>query len=207
MSLRSRLRANLTYANVVSTICLFVVLSGTAYAAATVTGKNVRNGSLSGLDLKNNSVRSADVRGLRSADVADGALLGRDFRAGELPAGPQGPRGERGDAGPPGAAGERGDPGSAVAYAYVRSDGTFDPARSKNIAFTEYVSVGMSDEGRYCVDASVPTRHAVATLDLVPGEIGVTTQADCDGTTVDAYVRTRNSDGFGIQRPFYIVFN
>ena len=36
------------YSNVISTVALFVALGGTSYAALTVTGKNVRNSSLTG---------------------------------------------------------------------------------------------------------------------------------------------------------------
>jgi hypothetical protein len=42
----ARLRPRLTYANIISTICLFMLLGGTATAALVITGKNVKNGSL-----------------------------------------------------------------------------------------------------------------------------------------------------------------
>ena len=44
----STLRARLTYANVMATIAVFVALGGSSYAAITITGKNVRNSSLTG---------------------------------------------------------------------------------------------------------------------------------------------------------------
>jgi type VI protein secretion system component Hcp len=74
----------LTYANVTSTVCLFVVLGGSAYAAVSISGKDVRNGSLTGADIKNHSLRA------------------RDFRPGELPVGPTGPKGDPGSDGAPG---------------------------------------------------------------------------------------------------------
>ena len=80
----STLTRRLTYANVTSTACLFILLGGSAYAATAITGSDVRNGSLT------------------SADVRDHSLRARDFRAGVLPRGP------RGDAGP---ACPQGDPG------------------------------------------------------------------------------------------------
>ena len=79
--------ARLTYANVASTICLFIALGGSAYAAASISGKDVKNGSLT------------------SADVKDHSLRARDFKAGALPRGPMGPQGEQGPAGAPGAPG------------------------------------------------------------------------------------------------------
>ncbi len=63
----SRLRSRLTYANVVSTLCLFLLLGGTAYATLSlpknsvgskqlkpnsVTGEKVKKGSISASDLK-----------------------------------------------------------------------------------------------------------------------------------------------------------
>jgi len=71
----TRLRRHLTYANVTATLALFVALGGTSYAALTITGRNVKNNSLTG----------KDVRGLTTSDVKNGALRIRDFAAGELP--------------------------------------------------------------------------------------------------------------------------
>ncbi len=59
----SKLRSRLTYANAVSTLCLFMLLGGSAYAAATITGKNIENSSISGKDVKNKSLTQKDIRG------------------------------------------------------------------------------------------------------------------------------------------------
>ena len=99
----STLRARLTYANVMATIAVFVALGGSSYAAITITGKNVRNSSLTGGDIRNSSLTTLDVR--------NRSLLARDFKAGQLPAGPQGlpgARGAKGDKGDRGVQGERG---------------------------------------------------------------------------------------------------
>jgi hypothetical protein len=87
-----RLLSHLSYANVVSTICLVVVLSGTAYAATTLPTNSVGSAQL-----KANAVISNKVR--------DGALLLKDFKAGQLLAGP------RGSTGATGAPGAQGPPG------------------------------------------------------------------------------------------------
>ena len=89
----SNLTRRLTYANVTSTACLFILLGGSAYAATAITGSDVRNGSLTG------------------ADVRDHSLRARDFRAGELPRGPKGDPGPAGPKGDPGPAGPQGEPG------------------------------------------------------------------------------------------------
>jgi collagen triple helix repeat protein len=99
----SRLLSRLSYANVVSTICLFVVLSGTAYAATTLP-----NNSVGSPQLKANAVTSEKVK--------DGALLRKDFKAGQLLAGPRGSTGApgaQGPAGPPGSTGAAGAQGPA----------------------------------------------------------------------------------------------
>lgn len=72
-------------------ICaLVIVLGSTAYAAVTVTGRNIRDGTVAGIDIRNNSVTGKDVRA-RS--------LGRaDFRPGSLRRGSQGLPGPAGPA-------------------------------------------------------------------------------------------------------------
>ena len=95
MSFRT-LAGRLTYANVTSSVCLFVVLGGSAYAAVSVTGDNVRNGTLTGADIKDHSLRA------------------RDFRRGALPRGARGPQGPQGDRGPAGVRGPAGQPGADV---------------------------------------------------------------------------------------------
>ncbi|HKE81808.1 MAG TPA: type VI secretion system tube protein Hcp [Solirubrobacteraceae bacterium] len=92
------LSRRLTYANVASTICLFLLLGGSAYAAAAITGRDVKNGSLT------------------SADIKDHSLLARDFKSGQLPRGAKGdpgPAGPKGDPGATGAAGAAGPPAPA----------------------------------------------------------------------------------------------
>jgi hypothetical protein len=96
-----------------ATIAVFVALGGTAFAAVTITGRDVVDGSLSGRDIKQGSIQSSDIK--------DGTLRRQDFFPGLLPnalrtpldqagplAGPAGPQGERGPAGPQG---ERGPAG------------------------------------------------------------------------------------------------
>jgi len=87
----------LTYSNVMATVAVFVALGGTSYAAVKITGKDVKNNSLSRADIKRGGVGSSEVR--------DRSLRAADFRAGQLPAGAPGPKGDKGDQGDPAAAG------------------------------------------------------------------------------------------------------
>jgi hypothetical protein len=100
----SRLLSRLTYANVIASLALFMAMSGTGYALslpkASVGAKQLKRGAVTAKKVKN------------------GSLLEMDFKAGQLPAGPQGPTGLTGPRGATGA------PGSAAAHAAVSSNGT-----------------------------------------------------------------------------------
>lgn len=103
-----KLRDKITYPYVVSTLALFVALGGTGYAISElerneVTSKHIKNAGVKNKDLAENAVTSSKV--------SDGSLLGEDFVAGQLPAGPQGPQGERGAQGEQGLPGEPGRDG------------------------------------------------------------------------------------------------
>jgi hypothetical protein len=81
------------YANVTATMALIVSLGGTSYAA---------------IKLPKDSVGANQLRAdaVSSSKVKDASLLSKDFKAGQLPAGPHGP------AGAPGAPGSKGDTGA-----------------------------------------------------------------------------------------------
>ena len=86
------------YADVVATMALFLALGGSAYAATKLPADSV-----GAKELKHDAVSSEEVK--------DRSLLERDFKAGQLPAGPQGKPGEVGDKGEQGAPGPTGDSG------------------------------------------------------------------------------------------------
>jgi hypothetical protein len=103
-----RLRPRLTYANVMSTLALFIALGGVSYAAVklpknsvgatqikanAVTGAKVKNGSLTGADIKSGSLTAASIKGGVPAGAA----------------------GAKGDAGPAGPVGPQGAPGAEPA--------------------------------------------------------------------------------------------
>lgn len=57
------MRTKLTYANVVSTLALFLALAGgTAVAQTLITGAGIRDGSITGRDLKQGTATQPDLR-------------------------------------------------------------------------------------------------------------------------------------------------
>jgi hypothetical protein len=110
------LRVRLTYANITATIALFVALGGSAYAAISITGRDVRDHSLSGRDVAPNSIGSAEITNgsVRGIDIRNGTIaagdLARPLRQ-DLRAGGSSPRGATGPIGPTGAAGPLGETG------------------------------------------------------------------------------------------------
>jgi hypothetical protein len=121
----NRLRSSASYANVASTVALFLALGGVSYAAATLPSNSVGTAQL-----KKHAVTLAKVsdgartvlkgqRGAKGSAGATGAqgLTGAVGPAGAL--GPAGPQGQPGVQGPKGDQGDPGDPGSARAYGEV----------------------------------------------------------------------------------------
>ena len=96
----SRLRPHISPATVIAVIALLVALSGSSVAAPArkavrlLTGHAIKNGSITGADVKNRSLSAEDF-----GDRIEGS------------AGPAGPQGPRGSSGPQGLTGERGLPG------------------------------------------------------------------------------------------------
>ena len=58
----SALRRRLTYANVMSTLAVFIALGGSSYAALSITGRDVRDGSLTARDLQRNSLGGGRIK-------------------------------------------------------------------------------------------------------------------------------------------------
>jgi hypothetical protein len=88
------LRANLTFANAVALIALFIALGGSAYAATQVPGDSV------------------GTKQLKREAVTPGKLSSKAKAALAGPAGPTGPSGPQGDRGPRGQEGARGAAGT-----------------------------------------------------------------------------------------------
>jgi hypothetical protein len=96
--------------------------------------------------LKKNAVTGAKLRknAVTGLKVKNGTLMKADFKAGQLPAGPQGPKGDKGDpgpaggqgapgpAGPAGPQGVPGTPGGPAGYEVLSATTEFSGADSKS---------------------------------------------------------------------------
>jgi hypothetical protein len=79
------MRRHLTYANLTSTLCLVLVLGGTAYATHpggtnTISSGDIINGEVRSVDIATNAVTTADIaaNAVTSAKIADGSVTGAD---------------------------------------------------------------------------------------------------------------------------------
>jgi hypothetical protein len=62
---RTRFRRCVTYANVMSTLAVFIALTGSSYAALKISGKNIKNRSIPAKKLKRDSLTGREIRGSR----------------------------------------------------------------------------------------------------------------------------------------------
>ena len=188
--MRDRIRRRLTYANVMSTIAVFGVLGGTSYAAITITGAQVKDGSLTGADIRNASLTPVDLspaatvaarkshtrrgprgpRGVRGLTGAQGLAGAQGAPGATGPQGPQGSQGSTGSQGPKGDKGDKGDPGGPdprVVY------GSADEQASATTIF-DWAAAG--------IRFSTPGGEPVGTLGIRITDIGTD---NIDGQAVD----------------------
>jgi hypothetical protein len=106
-----RLRGKLTYSNVISTLCLLLLLGGgTAWAATSlprnsVGVKQIKEGAVTAA-----KIRKGAVTPVKLSAAARTALIGPQGPVGLQ--GPKGERGPKGDKGEPGERGREGEPGA-----------------------------------------------------------------------------------------------
>ena len=194
-----RITAGLTYANVVSTVCLFILLGGGAYAAT---------------QLPRSSVGSAQIKqgAVTSSKVRNRSLRAVDFKRGQLPRGPQGPPGAPAPRPLPTLSGIFGPPD----FAHVALDGTLDERRTQGgVRSSKRVSPG---SGTYCLTVAISTYDS----DVVTTPRNVTVTPESPDTAVavtvdrelippdcgNVYVTTTDaSDGTPKDSAFYASFD
>jgi len=118
-------RLSRRHSTAVAYLALFAALGGSAYAAVTVTGKNIKDGTVTGRDVKNRSLGTSKL-----STTAVSSLTGQ-----RGPAGPQGEKGEPGPVGPKGEAGPAGPKGETGA---AGAQGPAGPAGPSGISGWEY---------------------------------------------------------------------
>jgi hypothetical protein len=189
----SRLRARLTYANVVATIALFIALGGSSYAALKLP-KN----SVGSAQLKPNSITSAKVKGgsISTTDLkASARSLLRGSRGPQGVQGKTGATGKTGKTGARGSTGPRGAAGSARAYATVVADNGQAPIFTANVPNLAFGSVARTSTGVYCLAApllTLPQRSAaIASVRDLGGGYLVSNGLCTNGVQV----QTRNTTG------------
>ncbi|HKE81806.1 MAG TPA: collagen-like protein [Solirubrobacteraceae bacterium] len=147
----SKLRSKLTYANVMVTIALFLALGGTGYAAAT---------------LPKNSVGTTQLRSgaVTSSKVKDGSLQATDFKANQLPRGPQGASGPQGERGPAGEPGPRGPAaGTAIAPLDLPNNGSGTVADVPGVGRLDALGCGDLNVDMHFVNTSGASQSWVLT--------------------------------------------
>ena len=64
-----RLRKRLSYANVMSTLAVFIALGGSSYAAVTINGTSIKNHTITGTKLHHNTLTGAQINESRLGRV------------------------------------------------------------------------------------------------------------------------------------------
>jgi hypothetical protein len=175
-----RLRARLSFANVVSLTALFVALGGTSYAVVALEDDSVKSRHIKDAQVKRDDLRRNSVD---TTKVVQGSLRASDFAPGQAPQGPQGP------------------PGTAVAYAHVYAHGAVDRAQSKGVTDA---NVSRPQPGIICFrDLPFTPRNVVASPDAYNNAGDVATSVyPSSGPCAGAQAAIQGGGGH-----FFVLFN
>ena len=67
--MRPRIRHRLSYANVMSTVAVFIALGGSSYAAVTLSGSDIKHRSIPATKMKRNTLTGLEIRESRLGRV------------------------------------------------------------------------------------------------------------------------------------------
>ena len=160
---------------IVALIALIVASAGVGVGASFITGKQIKNGSIRGVDIKNHSIGKAKLKG--------------NFQ------GPRGTTGATGARGLQGLQGQRGPAGEAVAYARVAANGTLEPGdggkQSKNVVAGNIEHDATTGAGVYCF-GGLP--FAVASAMVSPDSAGDITTNEIASVAIQRGITLGNCD-------------
>lgn len=191
---------------VVAVLALVVALSSSAYAAIVVTGRNVKDGSLTSADVQDGSLRSRDVRNgvLSGADVEPDSLGGAQIEERSLGTVPRARNADRAST-----ANSAGSADSAQALADGAGNRAFfGPVTSTDLELSQSKSLTSTEvpPGRYVVMAraqlvrSAPTYGfancgiSAGTKELTKGSEVVAPQTEDAAKATPSFTRTTYSD-------------
>jgi hypothetical protein len=132
-----RLLGKLTYANVISTFCLFLLIGGGTAFAATQLGKN---------SVGTQQIKKAAVTPAKLSASTKKTLTGPQGPTGSKgSSGPKGATGAKGDEGDKGERGERGEPGQPTTKLWAVVSAGQEVIRAKNASSIEAIAPGAVD--------------------------------------------------------------
>ncbi|HEX6654011.1 MAG TPA: hypothetical protein VF072_14800 [Thermoleophilaceae bacterium] len=166
----------------VAYLALFAALGGSAYAAVTVTGKQIKDATITGKDVKNRSLGAGKL-----SASAIGSLAGERGPAG--PQGPAGPKGAPGKQGPTGSAGATGEQGpqGPTGLANVEYRVSAGKTVAKNGTVTDTVNCSSGKVALGGGAANFPAREASRVVSSAPG--------GDNGTPTGWTVQVHNEEG------------
>jgi Collagen triple helix repeat (20 copies) len=154
---------------------LSTIVAVTALVVA-VLGTTPLGHAADGLILPKNSVGATQLKksAVTGLKVKNGTLMAADFKAGQIPAGPQGPKGDPGAQGPkgdPGAQGSKGDPGEQGAQGIQGQPGAPAGANAVMRRSSHLISAGSDGWWRaYCNAGERATGGGARFADVVAGD-------------------------------------
>jgi hypothetical protein len=166
-----RLRGKLTYSNVISTVCLFLLVGGgTAFAASQLGRESVGTNQLKKAAVtpaKLSAAAKAGMQGPQGPQGQQGPKGATGARGATGAQGPKGDTGARGETGPQGPKGEPGEPGGTI-LSPVYNLGAHDFTTAATFEAPLFGSLADWEEGGYQVQ--LITANASYSI---PGTAGV----------------------------------
>ena len=176
-----RARSKLTYANVISTLCLFLVLGGgAAFAAGQLAPNSVGTKQLKNAAVTGPKIKRASIEATKLTQLAISTLQGQKGPRGAKGAtgakgsnGATGAKGERGATGPQGPLGPQGAAGNPGAFATVLPSAT--PAfKGTHPGFLTVERPAGVPTGIYCLTPTngIDISHPLASPNWLDSSIG-----------------------------------